>query len=731
MKTKQRLPLAISFFILLICSYSCVKDNFDLREKLSTEFVWNPELALPVAHGKLTLADLVQEKEDTIQFISERDLGYGSSTEDLVIQLRYAIDTGRKVDIMRLPIMEPYDTTLYLDPIELHDVNATFTLRMNDFVQDNFLVADYTAFQMYEATAPTNTLQHSAVNETVYFEVMPFAFMEYALISEGFIDATVHNNFAVPLMCELVLLTDSAGIDIEIATFDFSNGGTQWIPAGDSRTATRFMDSTYIGSIIKYQYRNVRLGSAINVSVDLQDRLNTEINLRDMTASEGRAIIPNQTIKMDSLIYVTVRDRDVTKGLSRVVIEQGAMNYRITSSIEAATHFVVDFPSMTFENNEVSKEAILTRGNPVHQSQWDLSNHDLDLTQNPEISYNSLPVRLGYRVDTDTEMMSFGPQQNINIVFTNTDSIYFSFIEGNLGETPEQVFTDELDFNIQDFIDNFLSGEITFHDPKLRIVYDNPFGIPGMFELNLLGKDGKGKEVDMFGGYSNEFLIEAPSCAQVVADESVVSVIELNKHTSNIVEFMKLLPSAIEYSGVYHPNYGETPPYINCVTNARDAQLSIEAELPMRLSIKNLVLEQEIALSDISGFENIEDIQRLRVYFYTENMLPLDVQVKISMLDTTAVNPNLGELAMYPLKSAGTINGKVPRSGLVNRHTEVLEIDAAVDNRLEKLLQANKLLLQIFLETDQQGDVPVIFYTYYSLTFQMAIDGKFIYRGRF
>src|SRR5690554_6484208 len=116
-------------FLIIICGafcvsfFSCVKDNFDLKEKFSDEFTWNPEMALPVAYGNLTLADLVKEKEDTIQYISESDLGYGDIDDDLVIQLRYGIDTGRTIDIMRLPIMEPYDTTLYLDPIELNDVS--------------------------------------------------------------------------------------------------------------------------------------------------------------------------------------------------------------------------------------------------------------------------------------------------------------------------------------------------------------------------------------------------------------------------------------------------------------------------------------------------------------------------------------------------------------------------------------------------------------------------------
>ncbi|HPY81949.1 MAG TPA: hypothetical protein PLU45_01200, partial [Bacteroidales bacterium] len=133
-----------------------------MNERLSDEFVWNPQLALPLAHGNLTLADLVTEKEN-VQYVSEFDLGYGANENDYIIQLRYAIDTGRTVDIMRLPIMEPYDTTLYLDPIRLNDFTMPHSITMNTLVHDNFSSADYAAFQNYEATSPTNTLQHSAI----------------------------------------------------------------------------------------------------------------------------------------------------------------------------------------------------------------------------------------------------------------------------------------------------------------------------------------------------------------------------------------------------------------------------------------------------------------------------------------------------------------------------------------------------------------------------------------
>jgi hypothetical protein len=728
-------------FLIIICGafcvsfFSCVKDNFDLKEKFSDEFTWNPEMALPVAYGNLTLADLVKEKEDTIQYISESDLGYGDIDDDLVIQLRYGIDTGRTIDIMRLPIMEPYDTTLYLDPIELNDVSYPVSITMNSLIQDNFTAIDYTQYQTYEATAPTDVAEHTAITNTRYTEALPLPVIEYAVFTEGNMEVIATNNFEVPIMYELIVYTDSAGIDLEIGSFDFSNSGTNWIDPGGTATRSILFDTTYFSSILKYEYRNVRLGAETAVSIDLSDNLSHQVNVTDIVASEGRALIPEQTIKMDSLIYVTIRDADASKKLYKVLIEEGLIRYKITSSIDAATHFVSEFPSINENGNPVIKEAILNSSTPVHEAAWDLSEHEVDLTSNPEQTYNSMPIKLGYRVNTETQMMTFGPEQNINIEFSNPDSISFAYIEGNMGKVSEDIFKDTLSFDIEQFISNFLSGEITFYDPKLRIVYTNPFGIPGQLKLNLRGQNSDGDVVDVFENHADTFDILAPTCAEVQTGQRFISTIELNKYTSNIVDFIKILPSSIIYSGEYKLNHNavDESSIYNCVSNQGEAKLEVEAELPMKLSIKNLVLQQEIVLSEINNIENIEQIESLRVYFYTENMFPLDVRLRVSMLDTTREESqqNLGELSMYLLKSGITQNGKVAREGGVIKHTEELVLDAAHDTRLSKLLEANKLLLEVFLETDQEGDIPVIFYTYYGLKFRMAIDGKFSYSGRF
>jgi len=436
---------------------------------------------------------------------------------------------------------------------------------------------------------------------------------------------------------------------------------------------------------------------------------------------------------MDSLVYVTIRDKDESKKTYKIIVDEGLIHYKITSSMQVATEFFVIFESMKYQNDTVTKNAALNRFHPVEEADWFLQDLEADLTKNPDQPYNSIPIRLGYKVYTGTELMEFGPQQNLNIQISNPDSIVFRYLEGNMGKIEEDVFEDSIDFQIEDFLKNFLSGEITFYDPKLRIVYHNPVGIPGKFKMNIVGTNSKGESVSALKENANMFTIHAPTCDMVKNGDVIISNIEFNKNSSNIVDFIRLMPNKIAYSGKYLLNFDEPDEnsIVNCVSKVGNARLTVEVELPMKLSIKDLVLRQEVPLSQIPEIENITNIESLRLFVYTENQLPLDVKLKITMLDTTLVGAaqELGVLDVIVLESGSTINGKVARNS-TNKHTEEIVLTSATDSRLEKFLQSNKLRLEVLVETDQQGNVPVIFYTYYGLKFNLAVDGKFLYEGK-
>ena len=150
---------------------SCMKDNFELKEKFSKDIEWNPSLALPIAEADMTLANLAKERQDTLEHISEKKLGYGTNDDDKVIQFRYVIDTARTVDVMHLPTLKPYTRTVKLKPVEISDVAFPIGfVSVEDLLKDNFKSEDYQEYVDAVNTNPmsVNVGEKTAVNEHLY-----------------------------------------------------------------------------------------------------------------------------------------------------------------------------------------------------------------------------------------------------------------------------------------------------------------------------------------------------------------------------------------------------------------------------------------------------------------------------------------------------------------------------------------------------------------------------------
>lgn len=749
--------LVVSLTMSLLFFTSCLKDNFELEEKFSDQIEWNPALALPIATADLTLANLAKEKQDTLEYVSEKDLGYGSSDEDKVIQFKYVIDTARIVDVMHLPIIDPYDTTVYLKPVEIGNVSFPIGfVTLRDLLQDNFSTDDYNDYVNAVASNPllVNVDEKTAITEKKYpigeipesvksFVIANFGkevnvkdVFEYIVLKSGTITLSCTNSSGLNFYCDVVIGSyDKKGNYVEFGTFDYS-GFPSWISQGGPQKQSFQADSSYLHSDFYFSFKNLRIGQAQNVQIpSLDDQgLLLNVEMTNLVAYSGKAYVPAQELRADYTQYVTFRDEDLDRKLFQVLVAKGAFHYEIESTMGIATEFIAEFPTVdSLGVTPIRKYAAMTNSKPHYSNDWLLNNCNIDLTQNPEQPYNSLPINIAYRVHTTGGMLEFGPEQYIRVDITNTDSIFFAYAEGDLGQFDQDLFHDELDFNLSDYLGDFMSVEsLVLYDPKVNVNFYNPVGIGGDLELNLIGKDEKGKSVNLFEGYNNKIGVSRPSCESVQTGQSTISSILLNKNTSNIVDFVKLMPKKIDYSGMFHINTdipaGE--PIFNCVSNKGTAKLGVSIELPLNLSAKNFVLQEDVPL-DMSDLGDLSMIERVRLYVNTEHQLPINATMKLSLLDTTreAGKEYLGTLDMVVLESASVdSNGKVARDS--KKHTEEEITLEKGEPLLDNFLQANKLRVEVFLETAQNGSQPVIFYSYYGLKFNIAADCKFIYTSK-
>lgn len=737
---------------------SCMKDNFELKEKFSKDIEWNPSLALPIAEADMTLANLAKERQDTLEHISEKTLGYGTNDDDKVIQFRYVIDTARTVDVMHLPTLKPYTRTVKLKPVEISDVAFPIGfVSVEDLLKDNFKSEDYQEYVDAVNTNPmsVNVGEKTAVNEHLYpigdvpddikaaitayldKEINISDVFEYILLRSGKITLSCFSSSGLNFYCDVVLSSKNSNGDlVEFGTFDFSEYPS-WISMGGPHKRAIEADSSYLNSEFYFSFRNLRIGQASNVAMieDLShQRISLLLEMKDLVAVSGKAYVPLQELQDTIREWITIHDEDAqSRQLHNVLIDQGAFHYEIESTMGIATELTAEFPTVDSAGvTPMRKSAAMTNEHPTYSNDWNMAGCNLDLTANPDQPYNSLPVTVDYKVHTTGGMLEFDTSQYIKVTVTNTDSIRFAYLEGNLRQFDQDIFSETLDFDLKDYLGEFMSVEsLVLYDPKVNITYDNPVGIAGDLELNLVGKDDKGNSVDLFGGHQNKWRVVRPSCDSARQGLAASSGIYINKSTSNIVDFVKMMPKKIDYSGIFHVNsdFPNESSILNCVSNKGKAKLGVSIELPLNLSAKNFVLQKDVDL-DMSQLGDLSMVEKVRLYINTEHQLPVNSTLTISLMDTTKAGPNqlLGTLDIVVLEAAQTENGKVPRNVKKNTVEEVtLDYN---DPMLEKFLQANKLRFEVFLETANGGTTPVIFYSYYGLNISVAADCKFIYSGR-
>lgn len=737
---------------------SCMKDNFELKEKFSKDIEWNPSLALPIAEADMTLANLAKERQDTLEHISEKTLGYGTNDDDKVIQFRYVIDTARTVDVMHLPTLKPYTRTVKLKPVEISDVAFPIGfVSVEDLLKDNFKSEDYQEYVDAVNTNPmsVNVGEKTAVNEHLYpigdvpddikaaitayldKEINISDVFEYILLRSGKITLSCFSSSGLNFYCDVVLSSKNSNGDlVEFGTFDFSEYPS-WISMGGPHKRAIEADSSYLNSEFYFSFRNLRIGQASNVAMieDLShQRISLLLEMKDLVAVSGKAYVPLQELQDTIREWITIHDEDAqSRQLHNVLIDQGAFHYEIESTMGIATELTAEFPTVDSAGvTPMRKSAAMTNEHPTYSNDWNMAGCNLDLTANPDQPYNSLPVTVDYKVHTTGGMLEFDTSQYIKVTVTNTDSIRFAYLEGNLRQFDQDIFSETLDFDLKDYLGEFMSVEsLVLYDPKVNITYDNPVGIAGDLELNLVGKDDKGNSVDLFGGHQNKWRVVRPSCDSARQGLAASSGIYINKSTSNIIDFVKMMPKKIDYSGIFHVNsdFPNESSILNCVSNKGKAKLGVSIELPLNLSAKNFVLQKDVDL-DMSQLGDLSMVEKVRLYINTEHQLPVNSTLTISLMDTTKAGSNqlLGTLDIVVLEAAQTENGKVPRNVKKNTVEEVtLDYN---DPMLEKFLQANKLRFEVFLETANGGTTPVIFYSYYGLNISVAADCKFIYSGR-
>ncbi|MCL2328206.1 MAG: hypothetical protein FWC39_06785 [Bacteroidetes bacterium] len=762
---KHLLPLT-AFLIAALAMSSCVKDHFEMKNKFSGDISWNPELAIPLAKAKLTLRNMLKERDDTLMYVSENKLGYGTNAGDSVLLLRFGIDTSQSVSLLSLPAMADYDTTILLKPVTIETANFKLPLaqKINILLNDNFSAADVATYNGY-ASSPPPIVNVSAISAIPPFHEYTLTdpsgtlseTFEYVCIKNGFIKLTCANAFTVPIQCDVELVADSAGVRKPIGTFPLSTQGwinpinsTNWVeidpenpPANmaGTRSIEIPVSDIYIGQKIYYTYKNLKFAEQANTVLNLEilnkSSLFSVVEFRDLEVSKGKAVVTNQVISTDTTVYITVSSDKIDQKLIEVRVENGEVNYDIESAVDIATHIIFTFPTVTKNGQTAKFEERIDKITNTAQGNMSLNGYTIDLTEpspaTPLQKYNSLPMRISYRVEA-SGMTEFGGDQEIHISMGNRDSIRFNFLRGNIGRGEEEIMTDIMDFDMGEVL-NVFSGDVRFADPQLKLRFTNPIAVDAEIELDMSASNNKGEMVQIFGEGIRKFPIQAPDCNGVLNNRQETTTIPLDKNTSNIVEFLRIMPNFIEYSGKLLYNQKDlSGTSENCMSNTANVGLAIDVDVPMNVEFSNVILATDIDIENSIG--DAASLDTLIILLKAKNQFPIDARLVITMLDTTKPEGKqvLGVLPEKPddkplflLKAApADANGKVNRNEVKEFTTEI----GIGRNLFDAFTNANRIRIEAILDTYGEKGKSIILYSFYSIDVQIAANGKILIKDR-
>lgn len=717
---------SVLFVLSSLLLLACTKEKIDFS-KTSLDVSISPELGIPLAYGDISLKNIVTERPDTLELY--RKVG---DPDSLCIRLlQYKDTTLIPHDLVDYPEIQPIEKSKKLGNVKLNDQTAQHVILFSDFIDD----FDQSAKDFFGAN-DGNTVavaEHSQVTDRLD-DFPSFPELEWARFAEGICEVEVKNHYAVPVEMVIEILNDGA----VIGTVEFI--GANHVPSNGFRRDNFSIAGVRLEpGMMQYRLTKMKVLATSTATIGLNQQLEINAELQGAVVSAGRAELPRQIVAFDTSDFFTVKVKNDRK-LHHLLVKSGSLDVQINSSLGESMSLGIKLPSVTRDGVPFSDSVVVR--NASRTKILHLDNLFVDLQQNPQQRYNSLPYDLHYYVDTHEEMITFSADNEIGVIIENNTLIDFGYLDGHMGYDEEQFADDLFDFEFDEFLEMYKSGKVIFTDPKLHIDIYNSLGISGTAKLKMSALGMNGEYESLFENPKAKiFELKGPAFDQ--RNENLGSQMEhtpiyIDRNTSNIVNVMAILPEHVDYKGSFllnDLNKGVTEETtINYMYDTSSFRATVLAEIPMEFQIDDLILEDEydFSIDDISS--DIEDFESIKLYLWEENHFPFQLQTKLTLLDTTQVVQELYTLDTTIIKAAATIDdgaiGKVPRTKPVQYETGI-ELTRGVDDlAIDALFKANKIRVQLLVKTEDGEDNTgvgyhaVTMYTYYNFKFRLSCETK-------
>jgi hypothetical protein len=392
--------------------------------------------------------------------------------------------------------------------------------------------------------------------------------------------------------------------------------------------------------------------------------------------------------------------------LTDINFSRFGLNWSIESPVAESCDVIFTFNNATEGGSTQPMQLTLTNqglGTTSGYTEFTDVLFDLSQSSNPTAPpYNNMSVAV--EVVAPASVMA-GETFNVSL-FLDTTAVEQTL--GYFGQRDIEIPTTDFSIDLGG-IEEFVQG-FTLTDPSIKLEMYNSIGISMGMDARLNGLNTTGDIVTLdFPDIS----ISQPAAPGNTTQTDIV----IDRNTSNIVDFLAIVPSQFILSGDVGLNPNNTGATQNFIDINGDLVGSLELELPLEIQSSNLLFEEELEV-ELFDDDAVDAVDFFDLVIGANNGFPLGLQFTIDFLDAAG---NTLDQVVIPIMDAADVDG----NGRVTSKKSSTTETSFTTSQIQNMIAAEKWLLQGRLETSNGGTVPVKFYSDYEVDFTMGFRSRF------
>ncbi len=300
--------------------------------------------------------------------------------------------------------------------------------------------------------------------------------------------------------------------------------------------------------------------------------------------------------------------------------------------------------------------------------------------------------------------------------FLDFPHLEYSYLEGYFGQVDFSIPLEELALN---FPSQWVSGNVSFTDPQIRLRFENSYGFPlnlTFDTLQVLTRDEGYLDIQSTP-INNPIPINYPALSNPGTSET--TIVAIDNSNSNIVSVLEKAPYGFRYKMIGSTNPAGDPNIKGFVTDESRIVVRIIAELPLEGAIQDFTLVDTFAL-DLTGDAIPQGEAEFKII--TDNGFPLDMDLQCYFLDEAG---NFVDSLFVGSQTNIIQAASLGNNGKVTDSFETITFADVNSDRINLIRsRAKNLVLLGRFNSPDNGNTPIKIYSDYNLGVRIGVKIK-------